>query len=77
MDEGLRIAGKQDEHIAKLHKYQEKINTDQYKRSTFFSTKTRKTRFLEASVICQSNHHLVINLELLGMLTNGLLEEIA
>jgi hypothetical protein len=37
MDEGLRIAGKQDEHIAKLHKYQEKINMDQYKRSAFFS----------------------------------------
>jgi len=66
-----------DEDIGKLHKYEEKINMDQYKRSVFFPTKTRKTRFLEASVIYQSNHHLVINLELLAMLTNGLLEEIA
>ena len=63
-----------DEGIGKLHKYEEKINMDQYKRSAFFPT---KTRFLDVSVICQSNHHLVINLELLAMLTNGLLEEIA
>jgi hypothetical protein len=46
MDEGLTLVVKQDEHIGKLHKYQEKINMDQYKRSAIFFSKDKILRGL-------------------------------